>query len=995
MKLRIGALMYVLGTLPLWADHYTTEHGLSQNSVIAIATDARGFLWLGTEDGLNCFDGYGFKVYRSEPQRPGLSDSFVQRLGRHGEVLWIGTVGGGLSRMDLRRERIVALRDALAGHELAEKTVEALAVEDEGRIWVVVGSQLWRLDWDGVEPAEARLAWQPGSERSVGTLARSVAGDLVLGGEGVLCRYSPESGDCAPILLDGRTAAGRSIRALAFDRADALWVAVHGEAVYRLDFRTADERRWRMGSELPAAITRVLAIAPSTGGLWLGTDYGAWQLRTDCVCPAQRIDRLVYDGQARRLVYALEPGADDALWLGYWNLGLERFDPKRSGMFGFRPHLGGNPTVYAGNVRGFAFGFDRLWLASYGHGVIEARTAADGAYLYRQPELLRPKTAAESLVWTVASDPDGALWIGSDEGLLRVDWTRNRRQSIGLINGQPLRAVRALLFDRRDRLWIGAERGLYWLDRKQPGRGAHPVTRGDGRPLPDRRVFALHQDRAGALWIGTWFGVYALDDGDGTPSLGDPLAPELGLRLVWDIADAHDGGLWIGSSDGLVHIAVDGRHRRYTEADGLANRVIYGVEPDSFGALWLSSNRGLMRFDPQTERVVNYSRSDGLVQNEFLFGGHARDPEGRLWFGGMTGFQRVEPAMLHPSTSEPEPVLTAIRVDGRELEVGDPRLPLAPPVLQHLRLLAGDRVLEVHYTGIAFDQARDLRFRYRLEGYDQDWQYAQDRRFALYTGLPPGRYRFVVHVLGRAGESRGAARVLDIDVQAHLWQRREMWWIGTLLLLTGIGVLVWWRLSELGARRLALERIVAERTRELAEQGDALRRANAELATLSTRDPLTGLANRRALLTQFGHDLATARAKQQPLSIALIDIDHFKRINDTLGHAMGDRVLAALGPLWVPVLPPGALLGRYGGEEFLLLLPGFGAAAASELIAQLLERLRRTRMDPQHADWVVTCSAGVAAWHGPPESVEQLIQRADEALYRAKRAGRDCFELTP
>lgn len=975
-------------TAPAAVDYYGVEHGLSQNSVVAIADDPRGFLWLGTEDGLNRFDGQGFKVYRSEPLQPGLSDSFIQRLARTDEVLWIGTVGGGLSRMDLRQEQITALRERLPDAAIAQQTIFALYALDAEQALVGTGRALWWLRWPAQGEIELREIELPGGEALVRAVVALGDGRHALGGERVLCVLDRAMQRCSPIALKEFPTQGPSVLALAATGSGRIWASIEDRGLVRVSINGGEERWWRTREHLPPGMARVLSlVALPRGDLWIGSDVGAWRYRKECDCIRERVDRPTETPPARKIVYAVAPSTGDALWIGHWNHGLERYDPRRGGIQGFRPSLLGPTIKPLGNVRAFAFASDRWWLASYGQGVIEAVSRADGGYDYRQPEILIPERVGQGLVWALARDGDGCLWIGSDGGLQRVDPIAGTRLELQEASGRSLRAVRALLFDRQGLLWVGGELGLQRFDPKRPEAGGTEVRAAHGRPLPDRRIFALHQDGKGRYWVGTWFGVYSLDAG--RMELGAALAPEAGLRVVWDIADADDGGLWVGSSDGLVHIGADGRWRRYHEAQGLANRVIYGIQRDDAGRLWLSSNRGLMRFDPETQSVVNFGLQDGLVQNEFLFGAHARDPEGRLWFGGVHGFQRIEPGPVARDDHDPRPVLTDVRIDGRALPSADPRMDAAAPALQRLRLDPGDRVLEIHYAAIAFDQPTDLRFRYRLEGYDSGWQQAGDRRFALYTGLPPGNYRFEVRATSRFGRESGDTRSLDIVVAPRWWQRPLVQWGGLLALLSVAVGLVRWRMGDLRAQRLALEQTVAQRTRELAAQRDELHRLNAELAALSTRDPLTGLANRRALLARLDEELAQAAAEQRSYSVVLCDLDHFKRINDSRGHAVGDQVLTQLGRLWARDLPAGALLGRYGGEEFLVLLPDHDGARAARLMEELMALLRGSRLDPEQQDLRVTTSAGVAQWLGPAESLEQLIQRADEALYRAKRAGRD------
>lgn len=986
----------LLGTL-LWAvtavagvDHYGVEQGLSQNSVVAIESDARGFLWVGTEDGLNRFDGNSFRAFRSEPGQPGLPDGFIQRLDRIDESLWIGTIGGGLARMQLTTEVIEALRDRLPDAVPARTTIHALLALSTTRVLVGTVQGLYQIDWphQGGTPISQRVdSADMGQRPAVRALARLPDGRIAVAGDSGVCLLDRDLTRCAAIDLG---VPAPTIPAIAVTDSE-LWVSIDRVGLSLHELASGRTRTIAFGDpRLPASIARAPALAVSAGGdLWIGSDVGVYRLRRDCDCSSERIDDEYDDPGVRKIVYALHVDGE-RLWLGAWNHGLDRYDPSRQAIERYRPRLAGRSAASTQIVRALLPDAQGLWLGSYGSGVIRADAVEGQGLRYSQPDALRPQRVGESLIWALARDATGALWIGSDAGLRR--WTATdglQRIEVGAGDIDGVRSVRALLLDRAGRLWVAGESGLFQVDPRNPGLGARAVVGQDAAVLSDRNIFAVHEDRAGRYFVGTWQGVYRFDDQRLT--VGAPLAPEAGMRVTWDIADAADGGLWIGTSEGLVHVAADGRWRRYTERDGFANRVIYGIETDASGLLWLSSNRGLTRFDPGSGQVVNFGRHDELQQMEFLFGAHARDARGRILFGGPGGFNRVDPARVELGDSAPLPVLTGVRIDNVEQAGGAGRFALAAPALERVEVLPGDSVLELHYGAIAYDQPREVRFRYRLLEFNRDWQDARERRFASYTNLPPGEYRFEVEAVSRFGRRSESSRSLAVVVIPSWW---ETLWFRTALVLLGIagaGGVIGWRMADLRAQRRELIAQVVARTAELRAQRDELERVNGELAALSTRDPLTGLANRRSLLAELAQAIDQARS-HRPLAVAVADLDHFKRINDGYGHGVGDQALVHLAGQWSALLPAGALLGRYGGEEFLLLLPAHAADDAAQVVERMLQRLREAPVPAVTPELRLSASVGIATL-ADADTLESLINRADAALYAAKREGRDRWRI--
>jgi diguanylate cyclase (GGDEF)-like protein len=457
----------------------------------------------------------------------------------------------------------------------------------------------------------------------------------------------------------------------------------------------------------------------------------------------------------------------------------------------------------------------------------------------------------------------------------------------------------------------------------------------------------------------------------------------------------------------LHHAPGSGRWDQIGLAQGLPVEKVFQPVLDRRGALWLSSNRGVIRIAPGSLDAVLEGRatrldavllgeSDGMASAQCNGGSApaaALAADGTVWFATAAGIVGAAADALLDYAGAPPPVgIEALRVDGRPLS----------PFADHL-LPAGTRRIALQFAAPTFLTPDWVRYRTRLVGFDADWVDRGPLRVAEYTNLPPGRYRFEVQAAHPNSDWQQPAASLAFTVPARFWQRPAFWiGSGALLVLLGVAGLRW-RFRRLHRRERELRRLVDARTHDLREQTERLLALDAERELLVVRlreqaeaferqareDGLTGLLNRRGFDEAMRAAVADGAAR--PLALAVIDLDHFKWVNDRHSHAAGDAVLRAVATLLRAQLPAGAQLARWGGEEFALLLPGHDLAAA----AALAETLRRevAAYDAGHIAPALglSCSIGVAAL-AAGEGSGSLLQRADTALYRAKADGRNRVE---
>jgi len=577
---------------------------------------------------------------------------------------------------------------------------------------------------------------------------------------------------------------------------------------------------------------------------------------------------------------------------------------------------------------------------------------------------------------------DGSIWIGSYQGLNRLKDGRITLATTqeGLSNNHVL----SLWEDESGTLWIGTESGL---SRRERGR-IQPFS-----PMEAMSRVAVHAiigNGRGALWIGTSNGLFRLQAGTTRTFFK---SDGLSSNVIGALYEDRDGTLWIGTSGGGICRYQQGVFKAITTADGLPDDTISQIIEDDRGYLWLGSNKGILRVNKKelddfasggmrSFSLMVYGTIDGMKSGECNGGSQPsawRCRDGRLLFATVKGMVTIDPADLRLNPLPPPVHIERVVID-RQIRAAAAAVRVPP----------GRGELEFHYAGLSFLQPSKVRFKYRLEGYDNDWTDAGARRVAYYTNIPPGQYRFRVIASNNDGIWNQEGAAFAFYLAPHFYQTYPFYMLcAVLLLLAGVGV-YGLRVRQLKAAKRKLELLVAQRTSELET-------ANQKLEQLAILDGLTGIANHRRGMEFLDRQWKQMARQEMPVSLVLLDIDHFKSYNDTLGHLAGDdclrKVAAALSS---GVRRAGDLVCRYGGEEFLVILAAMDSAAAAR-VAETLRIEVEALAIPHPASATsarVTISLGVAtALALPNTKPDCLLAAADKALYRAKGEGRNCVRV--
>ncbi|TVQ28074.1 MAG: diguanylate cyclase [Wenzhouxiangella sp.] len=930
-------------------DALDRHDGLPGGVVWSMVQDELGYLWLGTQNGLVRFDGVRFQVH-NRSSHPGLLNDDVRVVHLAGDgSLWLGTYGGGVFR----------LQDgdfSPFGQDqgLPHGVVYDITEDRHGNIWFATAAGAARLAPDGTL---SRLTAADGLahdrvfrivEDSRGTLwFATLIGGLSMLRDGQLTTYTTADG-----------LVSNQVHDVFEDRHGQVWVGTYAGGFHRMTDHGPEVVNLPEGMA-GNGIQRLLE--DRDGNLWLGT-YANGLIRW-------------HDGQAAHLAHGPLAGAfvfdlledvEGNLWLAT-RAGLIRIQDGKLLSLGAPEGLADASFVVTGDPSTGV-----VWVGTEGRGLFRI----DGAQIER---FTSEDGLASDNISALARDHDGGLWVGSFGAGLN-HFTADGIRVYGQDDGLSSNHLFALLIDDAGQLWVAADGGLSVL---REG-GFETYTTEDG--LPDALIRQIFQDRGGDLWLGTNGGGLSRFDGQRFHNYG--VEDGLAGNLIFAFHEDVDGQLWIGTRGSGLSLYRDGRFFSFGPQQGLPQAGVYAIAADDQGFLWMTGSAGLVRasrvdllrlidgedFDPD---IRLFDESDGLRGVQFAGGFQPaswQGPDGRLWFPGQAGLVVVDPAQLRFNMRSPPVVIEAVLIDG---DLHPARALSLPP---------GPANLEIRYTALSLTAPQKNQFRYRLEGFDRDWQRVSGRRSAYYTGLPPGQYRFVVQAANNDGvwNTRGAE--LQIVQAAHFYQMLWFWALcAGLLLLAGIVVLRL-LLRRYRQREQRLAELVSERTVQLERALESVERA-------SRIDGLTAVANRGYFEERLTRAWRQSRDSQEPIGLIMVDIDHFKRLNDSQGHQVGDDCLRQVATaLTESARRPTDLVARYGGEEFIVLLPGAGiddVVAMAERMRARIEFLALPHPDGGIDDRV-TISAGCAAVRpGPGQTARSLLEKADAALYEAKRSGRN------
>ncbi len=933
--------------------HITSHEGLSNNWVLSVLRDSRGFLWVGTQDGLNRYDGHSFTTYDYAPDDPhGLPSRvagalYEDSVGR----LWVGTrwANQGLAYYDRDRETFVRFPHGPGSGGVSGNQVSCFTEGPQGRIWIGTDDGLNVFDPKSrtFRRFGSVLRWSNDGESSqVTALLFDRSGGLWVGTAGGLFVLDHRLQQNVP--WPGYGAAGTAgldatrVEALLQDETGAIWVGTANAGLFRLDPAKQEIRHFTPKAGDPHSLSHLRArrlALDDKGKLWVGTENGGLDILDR---KTGRFERYMPDptdsaslGSAS--IYSLYGDQQGIVWIGTYNDGLNYVSPYEQFFDHFTAASGQLSSPHVSAVLEDRDG--NVWVGTDGGGLdrIDAETHRTTVFRH-DPE--NPNSIGSASVFTILQGDDRTFWLGGwDGGVSRLDpvtgrvkrYRHDSRNRTSIVGNSVWRLVRL----RTGELLVATQQGTDLMD-PRAGTFARIADRYPGAQRD--MTFTAMEDSTGNIWLGGRAWVQYVDRKSGSVTDYVYREGDLGALadgMVFALYQDSGGNVWIGSEGGLRCLPAGSRvGTSLLAVSGLPNPTINAIEEDSSGNLWVSTNRGLTRIEdavknPKSTRFVSYDARDGLQSDEFTRGVSCQGAAGRLYFGGQQGLNSFVPARILRNLVPPPVVMTGLRVFGRSIQPGDREVPLQRSVTEarEITLSQDSLVLTFEYAALNFALPQKNRYAIMLEGFDDRWTDVGTRHSATYTRLPHGHYTFRVRAANNDGVWNEKGLALGVVVLPR-WHERTLVRL-LFLALAGMALVLAYRgrVQRLEARQHDLERRVDERTRDLnrlteqlevrvatrtQELADEKERLAVTLRSIGDAVIATDVESRIVLMNRVAEQLTgwpSSDAVGRPLGDVLPLLDPGTR------QRQPDPVQAVLAGKSIWALPVQSVLVRRDGRE--------------------------------------------------------------------------------
>lgn len=768
--------------------HLSLEEGLSQSNVRCLLQDKTGFIWLGTQDGLNRFDGYGFTVYKHDyGDSNSLSDNLVTCLIEDKEgYLWIGT-SDGLNKFDPVKNRFTRfLTDPNDTAKLRGKSILSLLEDKNGAIWVgTYSGGLSRYDKkkkqfvtyinDQNNPYSL-------SNNSIIALYEDDAANLWIGTYGGgLDKFDKTSGKFYHYKSKNKNSIKSNfITALCGDNTNVYIGTPEGLNIFNYKNQRFETYNHNEKNPLSLCSNKIQSLfRDRSGKVWIGTeDNGVDQFDPDRKIFIHDLWKTFEsEGEKEKYITSLLMDNNGILWLGTHTDGLYKLvvNSKKFEIFKHDPKI--ENSISNSSIRAiFEDHLKNLWIGT-DNGLNKIDFVSKKIVRYTA-DSRNPHSLSNNLIWSIDEDKSGNIWIGTQYGLNKFDPIKKQFQRFvnnpGSAKGIPFNIIKYVHVDKEGLIWLGTF--AYGLIRYNPINGSFKTfskNPADPNAISDNVILQIIEDSKNDLWICTSQGLNKfIRDGEKFIRYSKESGGKnsIDVNTIYSILEDERGDYWLGThGGGFIKLNNAGKKiKRYDESNGLSNNVVYGILQDSKKNFWLSTNNGLSKFNPVTEQFKNYDANDGLPSNEFNAGAFLKSSSGKYFFGSIKGMVAFFPDSIEENKKTPPIAITKFKIfekalPGKNLFAdGD-----------EIELSYNDNFFSLEFAALDFTESSKNQYQYLLEGFDPDWVQSGSRRYASYTQVNPGRYVFKVRASNNDGVWNDKGASIIITITPPFW---KTWW---------------------------------------------------------------------------------------------------------------------------------------------------------------------------------------------------------------------------
>lgn len=825
-------------------DHIGTAEGLSQSNVECIMQDSRGFMWFGTWEGLNKYDGYTIKVYKNEPNdQNSVSNNYINGIVESKtNDLWIATNDGGLCRFDRNNEHFTRyMHDPKNANSISGNMVNSVLEDEAGKVWLGTGAGLDRFD--PVKNTFEHFNFTPNDTNSIGDsyikyVYEDTHHNLWIGTlNGGLNLFNPKTKTFTRYEHDkknNKSIGSNNVYSIFEDSKNRLWIGTDGAALELFNQKEGIFYHFKHNENNANSLPNNVVIAineDADNNLWISTENGGLSIfnYTNGKFTTYRNDEVNKGSISNNSIHTIYKDSKNNMWLGNFAGGVDLANHDKMQFTHFRHMMLKNSLSHNHVLAIVEDSKKNIWIGTDGGGLnlFDPKT---GNFTHYRHEKNNEQSICGDYVLTVCEDSKGNIWLGTwADGVTVFNPSKNTFKHFKNDPGNASSLISnnawKIFEDKEKNIWVGTNGGgldLLNPDHKSFTHFQYDRNRSDG--ISSNTIVSIFEDSDGELWISTNNGglnLFNKRTKTFTHYLHNDKRNSISNNTLNTILEDSYKDLWIGSRTGLNQFNKrTNRFTIYTMADGLPDNAIVGILEDSKKNLWISTDKGISCFNRFTKTFKNFGVSDGLQSNEFKEQAMCKSSSGMMYFGGINGFNQFYPDSIHAIAFEPPLVITNFQVFNKQVPIASDKNDASPLIksiseTKTITLPYSTTVFSIEYATLNYTASEKKQYAYMLEGFDKEWNEVGTSHMATYTNLDPGKYLFKVKGLNNEGNWSSNITSIQLIIKPPFWLT---WWFKLGVFVAVVAVLALFyriRIKTIKSQREKLQLQVNEQTKQL------------------------------------------------------------------------------------------------------------------------------------------------------------------------------------